>query len=85
MIDHKCATAPANVEIYKDLWIWLEQNDGELSRVALEMAGIGRRLADKYNEKLVGVLIAEEEGEKMALPHRILHQPPQENLLPRPA
>ncbi len=67
MIDHKCATAPANVEIYKDLWIWMEQNDGELSRVALEMAGIGRKLADKYNEKLVGVLIADEEGEKMAL------------------
>lgn len=66
MITHKCATPPPNVELYKDLWIWLEQNDGQLSRVALEMAGIGRRLADKYNEKLVGVLIADESGEKMA-------------------
>jgi electron transfer flavoprotein alpha subunit len=66
MIKNKCATPPTNVEAYKDLWIWLEQNDGELSRISLEMAGIGRRLADKYNEKLVGILLADESGEKMA-------------------
>ncbi|MCL4447632.1 MAG: electron transfer flavoprotein subunit alpha/FixB family protein, partial [Candidatus Thermoplasmatota archaeon] len=66
MIKNKCATPPASVESYKDLWIWLEQNDGELSRISLEMAGIGRRLADKYNEKLIGVLLADESGEKMA-------------------
>ncbi|MCL5874218.1 MAG: electron transfer flavoprotein subunit alpha/FixB family protein [Candidatus Thermoplasmatota archaeon] len=66
MIKNKCATPPANIEAYKDLWIWLEQNDGELSRISLEMAGIGRRLADKYNERLVGILLADESGEKMA-------------------
>jgi electron transfer flavoprotein alpha subunit len=66
MIKNRCATPPANVEIYKDLWIWLEQNDGELSRISLEMAGIGRKLADKYNEKLVGILLADENGERMA-------------------
>ena len=66
MIKNKCATPPANVDAYKDLWIWLEQNDGELSRISLEMAGIGRRLADKYKEKLVGVLLADDSGEKMA-------------------
>jgi electron transfer flavoprotein alpha subunit len=66
MIKNKCATPPSSVEIYKDLWIWLEQNDGELSRISLEMAGIGRKLADKYNESLVGILLADESGEKMA-------------------
>jgi electron transfer flavoprotein alpha subunit len=67
MIKNRCATPPANVELYKDLWIWLEQNDGELSRISLEMAGIGRKLADKYGEKLVGILLADESGERMAL------------------
>jgi electron transfer flavoprotein alpha subunit len=66
MIKNRCATPPANVELYKDLWIWLEQNDGDLSRISLEMAGIGRKLSDKCGEKLVGILLADESGERMA-------------------
>lgn len=66
MIKNRCATPPSDVSIYKDFWIWLEQNDGKLSRVALEMAGIGRRLCDKYNEKLIGILLAGENAEEMA-------------------
>lgn len=66
MIKNRCATPPSNVELYKDLWIWLEQNDGELSSISLEMAGIGRKLSDKSGEKLVGILLADESGERMA-------------------
>lgn len=66
MIKNRCATPPSNVEEYNDLWIWLEQNDGELSRISLEMAGIGRSLADKYGEKLIGILLADDSGERMA-------------------
>ncbi|MEM0128190.1 MAG: electron transfer flavoprotein subunit alpha/FixB family protein [Thermoplasmatales archaeon] len=66
MIKNRCATPPADVSIYKDFWIWLEQNDGKLSKVALEMAGIGRRLCDKYGEKLVGILLAGENADEMA-------------------
>ncbi len=66
MIVNRCAKPPANVDEYKDLWIWLEQNDGELSHISLEMAGIGRKLADKYKEKLVGILLADESGERMS-------------------
>jgi electron transfer flavoprotein alpha subunit len=66
MITNRCATPTPNPESYKDIWIWLEQNDGNLSRVALEMAGIGRKLSDKSGEKLVGILVADETGEEMA-------------------
>ncbi|MEM3318267.1 MAG: electron transfer flavoprotein subunit alpha/FixB family protein [Thermoplasmatales archaeon] len=66
MIQNKCATPPADVSVYKDFWIWLEQNDGKLSKVALEMAGIGRKLCDKYGERLVGILVAGENANDMA-------------------
>ncbi|MGC8546831.1 MAG: electron transfer flavoprotein subunit alpha/FixB family protein [Thermoplasmata archaeon] len=65
MIKNKCATPAKDPENYKDIWIWLEQNDGQLSRVALEMAGIGRKLSDKSGERLVGILLADESGESM--------------------
>ncbi|MGC8645516.1 MAG: electron transfer flavoprotein subunit alpha/FixB family protein [Thermoplasmata archaeon] len=66
MIKNRCAIPPSDVSIYKDFWIWLEQNDGKLSRVALEMAGIGRRLCDKYGERLVGILLAGDNADEMA-------------------
>lgn len=66
MINNKCATPTSNPETYKDIWIWLEQNDGYLSRVALEMAGIGSKLSEKSGERLVGILLADESGEEMA-------------------
>lgn len=66
MIKNKCATPAKDPENFKDVWIWLEQNDDHLSRVALEMASIGRKLSDKSGEKLVGILLADESGEAMA-------------------
>ncbi|MEM0130144.1 MAG: electron transfer flavoprotein subunit alpha/FixB family protein [Thermoplasmatales archaeon] len=66
MIQNRCATPPADVSVYKDFWIWLEQNDGKLSKVALEMAGISRKLCDKYGERLVGILVAGEHANDMA-------------------
>lgn len=66
MLNERCSDPPKDPENYKDFWVFLEQNDGKLSRVALEMAGIGRKLADKSGEKLIGVLLADDSGYEMA-------------------
>jgi len=61
-----CAKPTPNPEEYKDFWIFIEQNDGKLAKVSLEMAGIGRILANKAGEKLVGVLLADDDGYEIA-------------------
>lgn len=66
MITNNCAAPTPDPENYKDIWIWLEQNDSKLSRVALEMAGIGRELSEKSGEKLVGILLAGKSSNDMA-------------------
>lgn len=66
MITNKCATPPSDPGTFNGTWIWLEQNDGQLSRISFEMAGMGRKLSDKSGEKLVGLYLAGENGEEMA-------------------
>jgi len=66
MLNERCSDPAKDPENFKDFWVFLEQNDGKLSRVALEMAGIGRKLADKSGEKLVGILLADDSGYDMA-------------------
>ncbi len=44
-------------EEYKNVFVYLENGQGKLKRVALEMIGIGKQLASKVNEELVGILI----------------------------
>lgn len=66
MLNERCSDPPKDPENYSNFWVFLEQNDGKLSRVALEMAGIGRKLADKSGEKLIGILLADDSGYEMA-------------------
>jgi len=44
---------------HSDVWVFCEQSDGRINSVSFELLGEGRRLADKRNAKLCGVLIGE--------------------------
>lgn len=45
---------------YKGVWIFAEQRDGNLQKVALELLGKGRDIANQLGEKLTAVLIGYE-------------------------
>ena len=42
---------------YEGVWVYIEQNDKEISRVSLELLGKGRELADKLETNLSGILL----------------------------
>lgn len=48
-----------NMEDYKNVWVYAEQRDGELQKVALELLGKGREIADKLGVELVAVLLGD--------------------------
>lgn len=43
----------------KNVWVYLETQEGRLRSVGLELLGQGRLLADKMGEELVGIILAE--------------------------
>ncbi|MED3552407.1 electron transfer flavoprotein subunit alpha/FixB family protein [Cytobacillus praedii] len=45
------------IEEYRGVWVFIEQNDGEIEGVSLELLGAGRKLADKLEVTLSGVLL----------------------------
>jgi electron transfer flavoprotein alpha subunit len=51
------ATPAADLSQYNGVWVFAEQHKGEISSVALELLGEGRKLADKRNTKLSAVFI----------------------------
>jgi len=44
---------------YKDVWIFVEQESGQINPVAFELLGEGRRLADDLGQKLAAVILGE--------------------------
>lgn len=46
-----------SMEEYRGVWVFIEQRDGELVDVGLELLGAGRDLADKLEVDLCGVLL----------------------------
>lgn len=46
-----------NIAEYKGVWVFAEQRDGKLQKVALELLGKGRELADKLGVELTAVLL----------------------------
>jgi electron transfer flavoprotein alpha subunit len=42
---------------YRGVWIFIEQNDGEIEGVSIELLGAGRKLADKLQVPLAGILL----------------------------
>lgn len=47
------------IEDYQGVWVFIEQSDGEIEGVSLELVGAGRKLADKLGVPLGGVLLGE--------------------------
>jgi electron transfer flavoprotein alpha subunit len=47
------------IEDYQGVWIFIEQNDGKIEGVSLELLGAGRKLADKLQVPLGGFLLGE--------------------------
>lgn len=45
------------IEDYRGVWVFIEQNDGEIEGVSLELLGAGKKLADKLEVPLAGVLL----------------------------
>ncbi|MCC3645451.1 electron transfer flavoprotein subunit alpha/FixB family protein [Cytobacillus oceanisediminis] len=45
---------------YRGVWVFIEQNDGKIEGVSLELLGAGRKLADKLEVPLSGVLLGYE-------------------------
>jgi len=48
-----------NFEDYRGVWVFIEEKDGAIAPVSLELLGAGRQLADKRKTELAGVLIGE--------------------------
>lgn len=42
---------------YRGVWVFIEVNDGEIEGVSLELLGAGRKLADKLDVSLSGILL----------------------------
>ena len=45
------------ISAYKGVWVFIEQNDGEVARVSWELTGVGRELADQLGVPLSAVII----------------------------
>ncbi|WP_027626672.1 electron transfer flavoprotein subunit alpha/FixB family protein [Clostridium lundense] len=48
-----------NIADYKGVWVFAEQRDGQLQKVALELLGKGREIADKIGVELTAVLLGD--------------------------
>ena len=42
---------------YKDVYVFVEQREGVIQKVAIELFGKARELADSLNEKVVAMLL----------------------------
>lgn len=49
-------------EARNSIWVWLEQREGALQRVSLELLGKGRELADTAGWELAGLLLCGQAG-----------------------
>ncbi|TDG00251.1 electron transfer flavoprotein subunit alpha/FixB family protein [Paenibacillus piri] len=47
---------------YRGVWVFIEEKDGHIAPVSLELLGAGRRLADKRGAELAGVVIGDQVG-----------------------
>jgi len=48
-----------DISEYKGVWVFIEQRDGHIANVALELLSEGRKLADELGVELAGVLLGE--------------------------
>lgn len=50
----------ADINSFRDIWVFCEQRDGKLVNTDFELISEGRKLADERGSKLVGVLLGHE-------------------------
>ncbi|BDR67864.1 electron transfer flavoprotein subunit alpha [Clostridium tetani] len=50
------------VKDYKDVWVFIEQREGKIANVSLELLGEGRKIADKLGVKLKCILLGNKIG-----------------------
>ena len=55
-----------DLSLYKDVWVFAEQHDGEIQSITFELLGEGRKLADALGMKLCAVLLGHNMGSKTA-------------------
>jgi electron transfer flavoprotein alpha subunit len=58
--DEKAVTIDTSA--YKDVWVFVEHEQGKVSNVSFELLGEGRKLADALGCKLCGMLLCSNEG-----------------------
>jgi len=54
--------AGAEMAAYKDVWIFIEHEDGKIANVSFELLGQGRKLADDLGCQLCGMLLCDQEN-----------------------
>ena len=47
----------ADINAFKDIWVFCEQRHGQLMNTNFELISEGRKLADEKGAKLIGVLL----------------------------
>ncbi|MCL4328212.1 MAG: electron transfer flavoprotein subunit alpha/FixB family protein [Candidatus Thermoplasmatota archaeon] len=60
MTDLVGCIAPEKLEEYRNVFVYLENRNGKISRGALEMLGKGKEISVKLNEKVVGIAIGQD-------------------------
>jgi len=55
--EKKYRAGGVNVDLYRGVWVFAEQREGNLLNVAIELVGEGRKIADALETKLTAVLL----------------------------
>lgn len=50
-------SAKVNLADYRDVWVFLQRQDGHLTNDSLELLASGRKVADQVGQKLVGLVL----------------------------
>lgn len=62
--EEKAVKLEGDLSKYQGVWVFIEQREGEIASVSLELLGAGRELADKLGVELSGVLLGSEIADK---------------------
>jgi electron transfer flavoprotein alpha subunit len=57
--EEEAKTVAIDKNAYKDVWVYIELNEGKPRNVGLELLGEGRKLADAMNQKLAAVILGD--------------------------
>lgn len=58
--EQKYRAGGVNVDLYRGVWVFAEQRDGNLLNVAIELVGEGRKIANALQTKLTAVLLGKD-------------------------